>query len=184
LDGVSSLIVVVLLIACSLLAIRLCEKHDIPLFLHRILLPNMHEHASKKWIEKRITRIAVRAKFTNAALKLIGAKCRNGCSVLIVPSYRYVRGRGGGLFLSYAQARLGAADSSEDFVSVESNAEISVLVARGIYEILRQENVPLIVTTSGFWKFRKLRLRHDLSWFLWRQETKGKAKRPYVVGFA
>jgi len=44
------------------------------------------------------------------------------------------------------------------------------LVAREIYEVLKREKIPLIVTTSGLWKFKKLHLKHDLSWLLYSKE--------------
>jgi len=181
LDWVTNITVIALIIVCSLLAVRVCKKYDIRSFVRRIFfpifLPHMHEYVAKKWIDT-----PVHAKFTNGALEFIKAKCAKEFSLLIVLSYRYVRGRVGGVFLPYAEIRLGVGNPSDDIVEVESNATISVLVARQIYEVLKQEKIPLIVTTSGFWKFKKLRLRQDLSWFLHKQETRRKAKRHFLVG--
>jgi len=69
------------------------------------------------------------------------------------------------------------ADPGEDFAQVPSNAGISVLVAREIYEVLKQEKIPLIVTTSGLWKFKRLYLKHDLSWLLYSKEEMGRKGR-------
>ena len=70
------------------------------------------------------------------------------------------------------------ADPSEDFAKVESNAGIPVLVAREIYEVFKQQKIPLIVTTSGLWKFKRLVLRQDLSWLLYsKEERRRKRKR-------
>ena len=77
-----------------------------------------------------------------------------------------------------AEIMLSVADPSEDFAKVESNAGIPVLVAREIYEVLKREKIPLIVTTSGLWKFKKLHLRHDLSWLLYsKEEFRRRVKR-------
>jgi hypothetical protein len=99
-------------------------------------------------------------------------------SLLITINRQYVGSRKGPSSFPFAEIRLGVADSSEDFVRVESNAGISVLVAREIYEVLRQQRIPLVVVTSGFWKFKKLALKHDLSWALYsKEEMQRKGKR-------
>lgn len=181
LDWVLSLALAVPLIVCSLVAIRLWEKHEIRLFLHRAFA-NLHQRAVRRRIERRISYVIVLAKFTNGALKFIDTNCARESTVLIVPRYRYLRGRIVGTFLPYAEAKLGVAHLGMDFIKVQSNAQIPVLVGREICEVLKQEKISLIVTTSGFWKFRKLKLKDDLSWLLWKQDTRREARRPSVIG--
>jgi hypothetical protein len=120
----------------------------------------------------------VRAKFTEEALEFIKAKCGRGSSVLITRSHRYVGTRRGPCWFPCAEIRLGVADPSEDFAKVESNAGMPVLVASELYEVFKQEKIPLIVTTSGVWKFKKLDLRQDLSWLLYsKEEMRRRVKR-------
>ena len=139
-------------------------------FVRRIFFPDAHEVVVKKWIDKELSNVSVRAKFTEGALKFIKAKCGRECSVLITLSRRYVRSRMGPCSFPCAEIRLGVADPSEDFVKVESNAGIPVLVVREIYEVFKQQRIPLVVTTSGLWRFKRLDLRGDLSWLLYSKE--------------
>ena len=74
--------------------------------------------------------------------------------------------------LPSAKIRLGVRNPSEDLVKVHSNAGISVLVEREIYEVLKQKKRRLIVTTSGLWKFKKLELRPELSWLLYGRRVR------------
>jgi len=150
----------------------------VPWFVRRIFFPHAHEVVVKKWIDKELSNVSVRAKFTEGALEFIKAKCGRECSVLITLSHRYVRSRMGPCSFPCAEIMLSVADPSEDFAKVESNAGIPVLVAREIYEVLKREKIPLIVTTSGLWKFKKLHLRHDLSWLLYsKEEFRRRVKR-------
>lgn len=159
-----------LLVVCCLLVVRLCKKYDIPWHVRGIFLPHMHESVVKKWLEKESSNVAVRAKFTDGAVDFIKTKYSKEVSLEIILSSRYMGGAGRGRFsLPCVEIRLGATDESEDFVKVESNAGILVLVAREIYEVLKQERIPLIVTTSGFWKFKKLEVAQDFSWLLYRK---------------
>jgi hypothetical protein len=137
----------------------------------------MHEYVAKKWIDRELSNVSVRAKFTKGALKFIKAESARESSVLITLRYRYFGSRRGSYSLPCAEIRLGVADPSVDFVKVESNAGIPVLVAREIYEVLKQRKSPLVVTTSGFWKFKGLDLRQDLSWSLYKEEMRRKGKR-------
>jgi len=131
-----------------------------------------------KWIEKGLDNVSVRAMFTDGAIKFIKAKYASGPSVLITLSHRYVGSRKGPSALPLAEIRLGVADPSKDFASVESNARIPLLVARDVYEVFKHEKIPLIVTTSGFWRFKKLDLKPDLSWLMYsREELRRKARR-------
>jgi hypothetical protein len=146
--------------------------------VRRIFFPHAHEYVVKKWIDKGFGNVSVRAEFTKGALEFIKAKGARESSLLITLSHRYVGSRKGPYSLPSPEIRLGTADPSEDFAQVESNAGISVLVAREIYEVLKQQKIPLIVTTSGFWKFKKLHLKQDLSWLLYsKEEMRRKGKR-------
>ena len=167
-----------LLIGCGLLAASLCKKYDVSWFVRRIFFPHAHEVVVKKWIDKALSNVSLHAKFTEGALEFIKAKRGRECSVLITLSHRYVRSRMGPCSFPCAKITLSVADQSEDFSKIESNAGVPVLVAREIYEVLRERKMPLIVTTSGLWKFKKLNLRHDLSWLLYsKEEMRRRAKR-------
>jgi hypothetical protein len=139
-------------------------------FVRRIFFPHAHEVVVKKWLDKELSNVSVRARFTEGALDFIKAKCGRESSLLITLGHRYVRSRMGPCSFPCAKITLSVADQSMDFVKVESNAGIPVLVAREIYEVLKREKIPLIVTTSGLWKFKKLHLKHDLSWLLYSKE--------------
>ena len=167
-----------LLIVCCLLVVRLWKKYDIPWHVRRIFLPHMHESLVKKWLEKDSINVSERVKFRDGAADFIKTKYSKEVSLQIILGSRYMGGAGRGRFsLPCAEIRLGAADESEDFVKVESNVGVSVLVAREIYEVLKQERIPLIVTTSGFWKFKKLELGEDFSWLLSRKKMQEEMRR-------
>ena len=174
-DWVTSLIVIAVLIVCGLLVLYLCEKYDILLFDHHIFFPYMDEY--KKWVDRELSNTSVQAEFTGGALEFIKARCPKESSLLIILGYRCIRSRGGGFLLPCAETRLGVPDPSADFVKVESNAGIPLLVARKIYEVLKQKKIPLTVTTSGLWMFKKLAVKQDLSWFLYSEEMRRKGKR-------
>jgi len=149
-------------------------------FVRRIFFPHAHEVVVKKWIDKEFSNVSVRAVFTEESLEFIKAKCGPECLVLITLGHRYVRSRMGPCSFPCAKITLSVADQSDqsDFAKIESNAGIPVLVAREIYEVLKERKMPLIVTTSGLWKFKKLNLRHDLSWLLYSKEgMRRRAKR-------
>ena len=138
----------------------------------------MHEYVVKKWIDKELSNVSVRAKFTEGALEFIKGKCARESSLLITLRYRYIGGRGlYSYFSPCAEIRLGVADPCEDFAKVESNAGIPVLVAREIYEAFKQQRIPLIVTTSGVWKFKRLALKQDHSWLYSKEEMRRKGTR-------
>jgi len=175
---VTSFTLVALLIGCGLLVVILCKKYDARWFVRRIFFPDAHEIVVKKWLDKELRNLSVRAKFTEGALEFIKARSGRESSVLIALGHRIVGSRRGSYWFPCVEVRLGMADPSEDFVKVESNAGIPVLVAREIYEVLKEQKIPLIVTTSGLWKFKKLNLGHDLSWFLYsKEEMRRRVKR-------
>jgi hypothetical protein len=178
LDWVTSLTLIALLTGCGLLVVGLCKKYGVPWFFRRIFFADAHEIVVQKWIDKELSPISVRARFTKGALEFIETRCGRESSVLIILGHRYFGSRRGPYRFPCAEIRLGAADPSEDFAKVESNAGIPVLVAREIYEVFKQEKIPLIVTTSGIWKFKKLNLRHDLTWLLYsKEEMRRRVKR-------
>ncbi|HKM77832.1 MAG TPA: hypothetical protein VJZ03_02050 [Candidatus Bathyarchaeia archaeon] len=143
-----------------------------------MLFPDAHEVVVKKWIDKEFSNVSVRAKFTKGALEFIQANCGRDSSVLITLSHRYVGSKRGPCWFPCAEIRLDVADPSEDLAKVESNAGMPVLVARELYEVFKQEKIPLIVTTSGLWKFKKLNLKQDLSWLLYsKEEMRRRVKR-------
>jgi len=146
--------------------------------IRQIFFPHAHESVVKKWLDKQLVNVSVRAEFTKGALEFIKAKRANESSVLITLSHRYVGSRKGPYSLPCPEVRMDMADPSEDLAQVESNAGISVLVARDIYDVFKQQKIPMIVTTSGLWKFKKLHLKQDLSWLLYSKEEMGrKGKR-------
>ena len=146
--------------------------------VRRIFMPHAHEYVAKKWIDRQLSNVTVRAKLTKSAVEFIKAN-RVGDSVLLVTlTSRYVGSRKGPYTLPSPEVRLGVESPEEDFVKVESDAGILVLVVREIYEVLKQQGIPLIVTTSGFWKFKRLDLAQDLSWILYtKEEMRRKGKR-------
>ena len=162
--------VIGLIIVCCLLVVRLCKKYDIPWRVGRIFLPHMRESVVKKWLEKESSNVAVRVKFSDSAVEFIKTMYSKEISLQIILGHINVGGSRGRVSLPCAEIRLGAADESEDLVKVESNVGVLVLVAREIYEALKQDRIPLIVTTSGFWKFKKLKLGQDFSWLLYRKK--------------
>ena len=177
-DWVTTSMVIAVLIVCGLLVLYLCEKYDILLFGRHIFFPYVDEYEKGKG--KELTNVPVHAKFTEGALEFIKVRCPKGSSLLIILGYRYIRSRRGGFLLPCAETRLGVADPSEDFVKVESNAGIPVLVARKIYEVLKQKKISLTVTTLGFWMFKKLDIRPDLCWCLYIEQMRREGKRwPY-----
>ncbi|MFI5450027.1 MAG: hypothetical protein ACHQ03_09745 [Candidatus Bathyarchaeia archaeon] len=146
--------------------------------MRRIFFPHAHEYVVKKWIDKELGKVSVRVDFTEGALEFIKVKCAKESSVLITLSHRYVGSRKGPYSFPCPEIRLGMADPSEDLARVESNAGISVLVAREIYEVFKQQKIRVIVTTSGLWKFKRLHLKQDLSWLLYsKEEMERKGKR-------
>jgi hypothetical protein len=159
-----------------LLLVRLCKKHDTSWSLRRIFLPHAHEYVVKKWLDKELDNVPVRAKFTKGALEFVAAN-RAGESLLINLSRHYVGSRKGPSAFPCIEVRFSVADSGEDFVKVQSNAEISVLVEREIYEVFKQQKIPLIIVTSGLWKFKKLALKHDVSWRLYTKEELQRKER-------
>jgi len=130
----------------------------------------MHENVAKKWIEKENSNVIVSAKFTEGAIRFIKDKCEVESSVIVTLRNRYVGSRKGPYSLALAEVRLGLADPSHDFVKVESNVGITVLVTREIYELFDEEKIPLIIITSGFGRFKKLNLKQDLSWLMYSKE--------------
>jgi len=169
--------VIGVVIACCLLIARLRKKYDIPWHVRRIFFQHMHESVVKKWLEKESSNLAVRAKFTDRAVEFIKTKYSEEVSLRIILDHRYIGGTRGGVSLPCAEIRLGAADESDKFVKVESNVGILVLVAREIYEVLKQDRTLLIVTTSGLWKFKKLKLGQDFSWLLYCQKVRAEMRR-------
>jgi len=169
-DWVTNFTLITLLIGCGLLVVQLCKKYDVPSLVRRFFFPHRHEYVAKKWIDKGLNNVSIRAKLTEGALEFIKTKSARESSLLISLRQQFVGSRKGPYPLPFAEIRLGVADPSEDFVKVESNAGIPVLVVREIYEVFKQQRIPLVVTTSGLWRFKRLDLRGDLSWLLYSKE--------------
>ena len=178
-DWVTSFTLIALpLFGCGLLVVGLCKKYDASWVVRRVFFPDTHEIVVKKWIDKKLSTVPVRAKFTEGALEFIKAKSGGESSILITLGHRYVGSRRAACWFPYAEVTLGVADQSDTYAKIESNVGIPVLVAREIYDVFQQEKIPLIVTTSGVWKFKKLNLKHDLSWPLYsKEETRRRVKR-------
>jgi hypothetical protein len=141
-------------------------------------MPHAHEYVAKRWIDQQLSQRIVRAKFTKGALEFIKANRVGDSVVLITLTSRYVGSRKGPYTLPCPEVRLGLENPEEDLVKVESDAGISVLVVREIYEVLKQKGISLTVATSGFWKFKRLDLAQDLSWILYsKEEMQRKGKR-------
>jgi len=168
---------IVLSVGCGLLVVILCKKYDVSWFVRRTFFPDTHEVVVKKWLDKEFSNVSVCARFTEGALEFIKANCGRESSLLVTLGHRYFGSRKGPYTLPCAEIMLSVADPSGDFVKVEANAGIPVLVAREIYEVFKREKITLVVTTSGLWKFKKLRLRHDLSWLLYAKEEKRRRLR-------
>ena len=168
---------IAVLILCGFLVVRLCEKYGIPLFVRRIF-PYTNEYVAKKWIDRELSNGSVPlhrpyVKLTDDAVEFIKAKSPKELALQISDSYRIGYRIGA---LPSAKIRLGVADPSENFVRLISSAGIAVVVTRTICDVLKKENISLIVTTSGFWRFKKLELRPDLSWLLYKEKMRAASR--------
>jgi hypothetical protein len=157
------------------------EKFDILFLVQRLLHPYKHECAAGKWTDEELSNVFDLhyhpfVKFTNGALEFIEGKFPKQCSLQILLGYRII-GRMGRL--PYAEIRLGVMEPNEDFLRLDCNAEIPVMATRKIYDVLKGERVHLTVATSGFWRFKRLQLRPDLSWLLYKQEKREREVRRF-----
>ena len=144
----------------------------------RISLPFTHEYVVKKWIDNELTHLTqqrrISVKFTQSAVAFIKAKYTRDISLQIILRYRFYTSRAGSFWEPYVETKLGMVDPHKEFVRVESNSGILVFMAKEIYGLLKQEDILFTVTTSGLWKYKKLKLKPNLSWLLSMKEMREK----------
>ena len=171
------------LVLGSILILGLLKKRDLVALRRRMFLPFTHEYAVKKWIDNELTHTVqqrkISVKFTQPAVAFIRARYPKDVSLQIILRYRFYTSRAGSFWEPNVDTRLGTVDPHEDFIRVDSNSGIPVFMAKEIYEVLKQENILLTVTTSGLWKYRKLKLKPNLSWLLYTKEMREKTGRHY-----
>jgi len=169
----ASLALVTLLAVASLAAAYLSKKRQAFWNFKSILFPHTHESIVQRWIQNEQLNNSTRAVITDKAVEFIRARTRESFSVLIVLSYQFVGANRKGIFsLPRPVVELAVADPTEDLIELQSNMDMHVLVAREIYSVLKEEKVVLVVDVSGYWKFRRLELKPDLSWLLYSRQLR------------